>query len=622
MKKNKKETRKNGNWSEQDDAFFGPAKESSEEASTGSNSAATKNNNLKSAIPKSSFSTSSTRTRITTQSSSTRFPKINNNNKTNTNNTRFSQRSFVNELQQKESASASASPFSFKNQKEHFSSFASKASTKIKQQLSTLELTSRDAYPAAATARSRAFNLTSQRQQEVNQNNTSLSKSSSNLNPKKMVANPSILRLQQKQQHQQHHQQQQQQNNILSSQQSKKNKQNTMKKNIKNVLLLQVPLPCIYCNAIPLMITYHPFYGATQRVCATHDFQSLPKCMACSRIQPKNQKFHEIGSTSEGCLLCPICAETAILDNVAAREVYQEILCFFQSYGLDMMFDYDHGGSTTSMLDVPINLVSRQAMKNFQQQNKDEHTFDFYGVCCWQEGYNPVIGVAIDTVNVAARSVKDFLKSRKKNVKKDNSSKEESASAAAAAVPRNRGRGAGKYVIINEIAVLKGLPRIYLAQVLAHEATHAWFGLNPLRRDGVVGEQISMSSIRRIPMLVEEGCCQLVSHLYLDYLTTNNDLNLKNDTTIIRNRRQNINFWNKTTTATTRSTGASSSLSFSDDDKNLIQYLLQGIETHNIFEYGEGYKQAAHAYNHICECGGNLEDLLQYVSMHRSFPPS
>jgi len=356
-----------------------------------------------------------------------------------------------------------------------------------------------------------------------------------------------------------------------------KTNRKTITRTLRNVVVSQVPLPCAYCNAMPLAYQCHPFFGPSQRICSHHDFKTIPKCLSCHKFQRKNgTPFHEIGTT--GSLLCPSCARTAILDDIAAKELYQEILAFFQSLGLQLF-----NGIISGMVSVPVKLYSTQQMSTKFNSFKSADSADKYGVCCWSEVHSP-LGVAAGLIGAAgqaaARGLDKFVHKQRKSSKGKIASNDDGGSS-----ERNVARnpfGGGRFVSISQIAALKGLPKIFLGEILAHEATHAWLALNPTRKEGVVGENVHFGVVRRIPMLVEEGCCQLVARLYLDRLQDDNTF---------------------------------------PDDSLLIQYRLWAIENHSIFEYGEGYKQAAIAYNQIVENGGNLEDLLQYVSMHLSFPP-
>jgi hypothetical protein len=120
------------------------------------------------------------------------------------------------------------------------------------------------------------------------------------------------------------------------------------------------------------------------------------------------------------------------------------------------------------------------------------------------------------------------------------------------------------------ILCLSGLPRDLTASVLAHEATHAWIKLHP-----------DFKVRRSIPAQVEEGCAQLVAYLFLsDGLE-----------------------------APRRQSGSDPS------DEKLRQYFKFSIETDDNDIYGEGYRQAAHAYSTI-----GIEALLNHVVHYQEFP--
>lgn len=353
----------------------------------------------------------------------------------------------------------------------------------------------------------------------------------------------------------------------------------TIVRTLKNAVVSQVPLPCAYCNSIPLMYQCHPFWGPGQRICSTHDIKNIPKCLSCHKFQSKTQRFHEIGTS--GSLICSSCAKTAILDNIAAKEVFNEVLFFFQSYGLNMF--------NGTMHRIPIHLCTPLEMKKNFNNFKGDNSADQYGVCCWTEIHSP-LGAAVGLIGAAgaaaARGIQNIVRERNNN-QKDSFEQSGNESFAYHSTTHRNPFGGGRYVSISQIAALKGLPRIYLGNILAHEATHAWLALNPSRKEGVIGENVSFGVVRRLPLVVEEGTCQLLSHLYLDsILCKHNDCK-----------------------------------SLASDEISIIQYNIWGIENHGIYEYGEGYKQAARAYNNILEQGGNLQEMLEYISMHKSFPP-
>ena len=347
-------------------------------------------------------------------------------------------------------------------------------------------------------------------------------------------------------------------------------------RSLKNTVVSTVPLPCAYCNAIPMMYKCHPFWGPSKRICSSHDFNAIPKCLSCQTFQSKHQRFHEIGTS--GSLLCSSCANTAILDNTAARYVFDEVLIFLQSYKLDMF--------NGAMQRIPINLCTPPEMKQKFNSFKSDNSADQYGICCWTETHSPAaaaVGLIGAAGAAAARGLQKIVRERNHNDDSFHHDNDENKSTTNSI--RRNPLGGGRFVSISQIAALKGLPRLYLGNILAHEATHAWLALNPTRKQGVIGENVSFGVVRRLPTLVEEGTCQLVAHLYLDYILCN-----------------------KSTTLTS-------------DELTIIEYNMWCIENHGIFEYGEGYKQAEKSYNQILQSGGSLHDLLEYISMHKSFPP-
>jgi len=140
-----------------------------------------------------------------------------------------------------------------------------------------------------------------------------------------------------------------------------------------------------------------------------------------------------------------------------------------------------------------------------------------------------------------------------------------------------------KTVEIKGILIQRGLPSTLTAAILAHEAIHAWFALNPLRRSS-------------IPCQIEEGCCQLVSHLYLCHIISKGD-------------------------GSTHASSKSSSAGDDDTDAKLKECYRWLIESNKSEVYGEGYRKAAVAYERMCENGGGLLTLLEYVCVHLDLPP-
>lgn len=158
------------------------------------------------------------------------------------------------------------------------------------------------------------------------------------------------------------------------------------------------------------------------------------------------------------------------------------------------------------------------------------------------------------------------------------------------------------------------------------EATHAYIKLHP-----------NFSHTNPLPIKVEEGLAQLISHLFLsDGL----------DLITHAYQQQKSQLSTSSTTATTACSTTSTTTTrdgFDDHSNNAIneeednndiddgggigddsipsddqlrQYFRFCIETDDGV-YGEGFRLAAHAYAKM-----GLQELLYYVALHHYFPPS
>eukprot|EP00554_Chaetoceros_debilis_P012073 CAMPEP_0194119208 /NCGR_PEP_ID=MMETSP0150-20130528/38405_1 /TAXON_ID=122233 /ORGANISM="Chaetoceros debilis, Strain MM31A-1" /LENGTH=523 /DNA_ID=CAMNT_0038810831 /DNA_START=93 /DNA_END=1661 /DNA_ORIENTATION=+ len=318
-------------------------------------------------------------------------------------------------------------------------------------------------------------------------------------------------------------------------------------RNVRNVLLSQVPMRCLHCHSIPMMYQTHPFFGGAQRICSTHPIESVIRCASCFRWEPKTKPYQRIGTSSA--LVCDVCARTAILDDNAATLIYMDVLSFLESLGLDM---YDG-----KMKRIPIRLESEKTMSDKTVVAGGGVLEHQRGVCMWSEqlfAIPNVVGALTDT----------FRRRRTNGKQNDNDGDEDK-------IRRNHMAGI-RHVKVNFILCLKGLPRTVMASVIAHEAIHAWLGLNPIRRDGVAGEGLSMlGSIRRIDQTCEEGVCQLASHLYLQHIMSLHDAAPRKDGT---------------------RSGIFKSLGQGPSGKKMIRYYKWSIENHPSPVYGGGFKLA------------------------------
>lgn len=346
---------------------------------------------------------------------------------------------------------------------------------------------------------------------------------------------------------------------------------------IQNTLVSQIPMRCIHCNSIPLMYHAHPFFGATERICSTHSLESLNRCVSCFRFEPKNHPFTQIGTSSAK--ICSACARTAILDDLAARQLYENVLSFMDSQGLDMY--------QGKMLNIPVHLVDENGMNRQSSTIGCNSNEQKRGLTIWSEQHVPIP----DIVGIARNASSAFLGIVGKRKQARNIIAEERVEVGENLVRRNIWNGM-RSVSVQKILCLKGLPSTLMSSILAHEATHAWLAFCPLRRDGVIGEDSTFGQVRRIDQTVEEGLCQLVAHLYLQHLMS-------------EDRKEGF---------------LEGFTSDSPSDAKLNQYYKWSIENHASPIYGQGFKMAAQAYCHTVQSGGGLKDLFEYVSIHRNFP--
>eukprot|EP00979_Chaetoceros_neogracilis_P014820 scaffold4912_cov284-Chaetoceros_neogracile.AAC.11 len=345
-------------------------------------------------------------------------------------------------------------------------------------------------------------------------------------------------------------------------------------RNVRNAALAQVPNLCSHCHAFPLRAVCHPFFGPSERICSSHPPQSIIRCISCFRFQPKYKPFQQLGTSAAR--ICNACARTAVLDDNAARRLYENILSFMEGQGLDMF--------QGKMFNVPIQLVDEDTMNQHDSTIGCDANEKKGGLTIWSE-----VHAEIPILSGVARGIANAT-SAFRGAKRNESDRDTGGE-----VLRNIGAGI-RHASVKRILILKGFPENLMASVLAHEATHAWLCYDPIRRYGVPGEPSSFGQVRRIDQTVEEGLCQLVSYLYLQHLTADD-------------KKRGISDMVKSFTGGDPS------------DLTLNQYYKWAIENHSSPVYGGGFKKAAKAYSQTLENGGGLKELFQYVSMHRDFPP-
>ncbi|KAF0748911.1 hypothetical protein AaE_007203 [Aphanomyces astaci] len=200
-------------------------------------------------------------------------------------------------------------------------------------------------------------------------------------------------------------------------------------------------------------IPYHQNLFWKQKYCPSHEQRD--RCCSCRRLEPTASARH-FEKLADGRKLCGDCAHTVILDTDEVQPVVQDVWAFLASLGMHLP-------------ELPVFLVDFDTLN---AQSHCEHSTDsqapaVYGVCLSE--------VKVTFHHFAHRAIQQLFRLDKP--------------------PSRR---------VNGIMILHGLPFDMTAYILAHEATHAYFKLH---------EGFPSS----LPAQVEEGTCQLMGYLYLQY---------------------------------------------------------------------------------------------------------
>uniref|UniRef100_K3WFM1 LIM zinc-binding domain-containing protein n=1 Tax=Globisporangium ultimum (strain ATCC 200006 / CBS 805.95 / DAOM BR144) TaxID=431595 RepID=K3WFM1_GLOUD len=253
-----------------------------------------------------------------------------------------------------------------------------------------------------------------------------------------------------------------------------------------------------------------PFWN--MRYCPAHDDRD--RCCSCQRIEPlaANKKFDVL---SDGRKVCHDCSMLVVLDTIEVKGVVAEVWEFMESIGIRLP-------------KLPVYLVESQVLnEHCHTLNRKSHD---------HSSNKPVIGHVTRGLCLSEiTQVKHMMR---------------------------RGRSCGPEVVsveknrsVNAILILHGLPYDLTAQVLAHEATHSFIKLSDDFPD-------------HLPMMVEEGMCQLMSYLYLKYKQL-----IEEDET---NPKMKASF-----------------------PARLRQFLVMQIENDQTPVYGDGFRAAFEAYNRV-----------------------
>uniref|UniRef100_A0A0C9RHT7 TSA: Wollemia nobilis Ref_Wollemi_Transcript_19811_1816 transcribed RNA sequence n=1 Tax=Wollemia nobilis TaxID=56998 RepID=A0A0C9RHT7_9CONI len=283
----------------------------------------------------------------------------------------------------------------------------------------------------------------------------------------------------------------------------------------------------------------HPFWG--QRYCPTHEHDNTPRCCSCERMEPKNVQYITL---DDGRRLCLECLDSSIMDTNECQPLYLEIRDFYE--GMYMRIEQQ----------IPMLLVERQALNEAMEGEKDgnHHMPETRGLCLSEEQTVSSISRR-PRIGAGNRIIDMFTESRKLTRRCE----------------------------VTAILILYGLPRLLTGSILAHELMHAW---------------LRLTGFRTLSPAVEEGICQVLSHMWLE---------------------SEVIAGSSTQGASTSSASSSSSSSKkgvrSQFETKLGEFFMHQIAMDSSPAYGEGFRAG-----HAATVQYGLRRTLDHIKLTGNFP--
>ncbi|DAZ92865.1 TPA: hypothetical protein N0F65_003044 [Lagenidium giganteum] len=272
-----------------------------------------------------------------------------------------------------------------------------------------------------------------------------------------------------------------------------------------------------------IMFREVPFWKS--RYCLTHDDRE--RCCSCTRLEPLSlaKRFDML---SDGRKVCHDCCMSIVLDTHEAQAAVRDVWQFMASIGIDLP-------------ELPVYLVEYSTL------NEHQHATHSMGTLMGRTPATTYVtrGVCLSEVS----SIQHLVRL--------------GGNAIPQLVQLETNRS------VSAILVLHGLPYDLTAQVIAHEATHAYIKLNS-------------SFPTDIPLQVEEGVCQLMSYLWLKY----------------------------------KHVVAETTGSVAPFASRLREFYMQQIENDQSEVYGDGFREALEAYNRT----HSLQRVFDSIRSSKQFP--
>ncbi|CAN6334786.1 unnamed protein product [Urochloa humidicola] len=306
---------------------------------------------------------------------------------------------------------------------------------------------------------------------------------------------------------------------------------------------------CDVCdNFIPTnrdgLIEYraHPFW--MQKYCPSHEDDGTPRCCSCERMEPREVKYITL---DDGRKLCLECLNSSIMDTPECQHLYMDIQEFFE--GLNMKVEQQ----------IPLLLVERQALNEALEAEKNGHHLpETRGLCLSEE---QIVRTILKRPQIGpGNRILDMI--------------------------------TGPYKLsrrceVTAILILYGLPRLQTGSILAHEMMHAY---------------LRLKGFRNLSIEVEEGICQVLSHLWLE-------------SEIIAGSSSNVASSSAASSSSSSAPTSSKKGAKTEFEKKLGAFIKNQIETDPSEAYGGGFRAGYPAVERY-----GLRRTLDHIKLTGSFP--
>lgn len=349
---------------------------------------------------------------------------------------------------------------------------------------------------------------------------------------------------------------------------------------------------CVVCfESIPSgddgKISYvkHPFFDG-ETMCPSHANDDPPnrRCSGCHRFEPQGAAscFADIGDANR--CLCFACCRTVVVDNEDAKPLWSEIIQFFEHHLKLPVWG--------AMRDIPVLVVGHETL-NEQMKDEDDNYISSHGRGMAGSGQIMTRGLCLSEHQAGRRLPLNSFR-----FDPQNRSFSQKDSVTFFRIPDASKTNPDSSV--TAILCLSGLPADLTASILAHEATHAWFKLHP------------EYNIRRpIPLKEEEGCCQLISHMFLNY----RDPSQQSGEGETACTAASMNSSSDASTAAASNKPPEAINKDGPSATDLRDYFKFSIESDTNEIYGDGFRQAKHLAENI-----GIETLLSHIVLYKQFP--